>query len=150
MTKDEAWAHFQRKSASALRYLRRMGGTYSSSTFIGLMGMLASGNDIEAGDRISMFSYGSGSCAEFYSVRVCPEAHSLASAANLDRHLDARRLVSVPEYEELERCRTVLVEKGNYETIDTSLDDWFESNYRRKHLLIFTGMKDYYRQYAWS
>jgi hydroxymethylglutaryl-CoA synthase len=150
MTKDEAWAHFQRKSASALRYLRRMGGTYSSSTFIGLMGMLASSNDIEAGDRISMFSYGSGSCAEFYSVRICPEAHSIAAAANLDQHLAARRRVTVREYEELERCRTVLVENGNYETIDTSLADWFESNYHRKHLLIFTGMKDFYRQYAWS
>src|SRR5262249_50030847 len=134
----------------ALRYLRKMGGTYSSSTFIGLMGMLASSPDIEGGDRISIFSYGSGSCAEFYSVRACGEAHYLAAAANLDSQLAARRLVTVGEYEELEESRTVLVEKGNYETIDSSLDNWYESNYRRKHLLVFTGMKDYYRQYAWS
>jgi hydroxymethylglutaryl-CoA synthase len=150
MTKNEMWSHFQKKSAGALRYLRKMGATYSSSTFIGLMGLLASSTDIEAGDPISMFSYGSGSCAEFYSVRACPDAHYLAAASNLEGQLNARRLVTVGEYEELERCRTVLVEKGNYETIDASLDNWYESNYRRKHLLVFTGMKDYYRQYAWS
>ena len=112
--------------------------------------MLASSTDIETGDRISMFSYGSGSCAEFYSVRVCRDAPYLAAAANIDRQLAARRLVTVGEYEELETGRSVLVEKGNYETIDSSLDNWYESNYRRKHLLVFTGMKDYYRQYAWS
>jgi hydroxymethylglutaryl-CoA synthase len=150
MSKEEAWAHFQRKSAAALRYLRRMGGTYSSSTFIGLLGMLAASEDIGAGDRMSIFSYGSGSCAEFYSVKACPEARYVAAAANTDRLLDERRRVSVEEYEVLEKRRAALIEDGDYETIDLSLDGWYEKHYRGRGLLVFRGMKDYYRQYEWS
>jgi hydroxymethylglutaryl-CoA synthase len=150
MPKDQAWEHFQRKSGAALRYLRRMGGTYSSSTFVGLTGMLATSRDLQERDRISMFSYGSGSCAEFYSVRVCREASAVAAAVNVDRLLDMRKVVTPSEYECLEKRRTALVEEGNYETIDGSLDDWYGQHYRGKGLLVFQGMKDYYRQYAWS
>jgi 3-hydroxy-3-methylglutaryl CoA synthase len=150
MPKEQAWEHFQRKSGAALRYLRRMGGTYSSSTFVGLTGMLATSNDLEEGDRISMFSYGSGSCAEFYSVRVGPDAARLAAAADVDCLLDARRRVTTDEYESLETKRTALVEDGNYETIDGGLNDWYGEHYRGRGRLVFQGMKDYYRQYAWS
>ena len=150
MSKEQAWEHFQRKSGAALRYLRRMGGTYSSSTFVGLTGLLATSNDLDEGDRISMFSYGSGSCAEFYSVRVGPEAARLAAGANVDGLLDARRRVTPDEYECLETQRTALVEAGNYETIDSGLNGWYGEHYRGRGLLVFQGMKDYYRQYAWS
>jgi hydroxymethylglutaryl-CoA synthase len=149
MSKADAWNHFQARSGAALRYIRRMGGTYSSSTFIGLMGLLAGSDDIARGDRISMFSYGSGSCAEFYSVTACANARA-AAAGDIDHRLDARRRVTVKEYERLEQRRTSLVEEGNYDTVDASLDNWYGRRYEGSGLLIFRGMKDYYRQYAWS
>ncbi len=150
MSKEEAWAHFQRNSEAALCYLRRMGGTYSSSTFVGLLGMLAASEDIRAGDRISMFSYGSGSCAEFYSLKACPEARHIAASVDTRRLLDQRRRVTVQEYEDLEKTRAALIEEGDYETINGSLGGWYEKHYRGRGLLVFQGMKDYYRQYAWS
>ena len=150
LSKAEAWSHFERKSSASLRYGRRMGGTYSSSTFIGLTAMLAQCDDIESGDRISMFSYGSGSCAEFYSVKACSDSRSVAASGNVDRVLNERRSVTVEEYEALERRRTSLIEEGNYETIDAAHHNWYDRHYRGRGLLVFQGMKDYYRQYAWS
>src|SRR5690606_25370651 len=70
--KREIQAHFERKSKAGLRYNRRLGGTYTSATFLALMGTIASAPKAELGpgDRVSVFSYGSGSCSEFYPVRV--------------------------------------------------------------------------------
>jgi hydroxymethylglutaryl-CoA synthase len=152
LSKDEAWQHFQRKSGAALRYVRRLGATYSASTFVGLAGLLATSDDLRDGDRISMFSYGSGSCAEFYSVRVRPGASALAAAtgANVDRLLDARRRVTPAEYEQIETLRTARIEDGNYDAIDDGLDNWYDRHYRGSGRLVFTGMRDYYRHYAWS
>lgn len=146
----EMWRHFERTSLPALHYLRRMGGTYSSSTFIGLLAMLADDHEIEAGDRISVFSYGSGSCAEFYSVKVCAGARQIAGEAGVPEKLDGRRRLDVEEYEQIEKRRTELIDKGNYETRGEGLCDWYNEFYRGSGLLVFSGMSDFYRQYEWS
>jgi len=150
LSRSDAWNHFERKSGAALKYLRRMGATYSSSTFIGLLAMLESDEDVSAGDRISMFSYGSGSCAEFYSVKACPEARALASGNGIGAKLDARRRLTVREYEAVEQRRTDLIDEGNYETVDGSLDGWYDRHYKGRGYLVYRGMQDYYRQYDWS
>jgi len=146
----ESWSHFEKKAAAALRYLRRMGSTYSSSTFIGLLTMLESSQDIGAGDRISMFSYGSGSCAEFYSVKACPEAGRLVQGNTIGSRLDARKRLTVQEYEAVEKRRTDLTEEGDYDAVDDSLDGWYDHHYKGSGLLVYRGMHDFYRQYDWS
>lgn len=147
---SEAWANFERKGLAALRYARRMGATYSSSTFIGLVSLIDGTGDIEPGERVSMFSYGSGCCAEFYCGRIAGGAKRAAGAACLPDRLDARRPVSVREYEAIERQRFDWIECGDYETMLESLGDWYERFYRGRGLLVFRGMSDFYRQYAWS
>jgi hydroxymethylglutaryl-CoA synthase len=150
MTKSEAWAHFERKTLPSLKYLRRMGGTYAASTFIGLLGLIEGAKELEPGDRISIFSYGSGSCAEFYSGIVCPEAREAVRAARLPELLDARYQLSVEEYEATERERASYIDLGDYEPRLNGLAGWYDRHYRGKELLVFRGMKDYYRQYGWS
>jgi hydroxymethylglutaryl-CoA synthase len=150
LSRAESWSHFEQKCAAALRYLRRMGSTYSSSTFIGLLTMLESSKDIGAGDRISMFSYGSGSCSEFYSVKACPDAGRLVQANGIGSRLDARKRLTVQEYEAVEQRRTDLTEEGEYEAVDDSLDGWYDRHYKGSGLLVFRGMKDFYRHYDWS
>ena len=69
--KREIQGHFERKSKAGLKYNRRFGGSYTSATFLAMMGTIsAGGSEISPGDRMTVFSYGSGSCAEFYPVRV--------------------------------------------------------------------------------
>jgi hydroxymethylglutaryl-CoA synthase len=145
----DAWASFERTGASAVRYAQRMGATYSSSTFVGLLG-LVDGSDVASGDRVSVFSYGSGCCAEFYSARIGADAKAAARLAGLGCRLDARRQVSVAEYEGIERQRQAWVDAGDYEVPRDGLGDWYDRFYRDRGLLVFTGMSEFYRQYAWS
>ena len=148
-TKD-AWSNFQRKGLAALQYVRRMGATYSSSTFIGLLGLIDGTEGLLSNERISIFSYGSGSCAEFYSARIGTEARQVSAVAALRNKLDARLPVAVSEYEDIERQRTEWIESGDYVVPLTDLRGWYDRFYRGQGLLIFQGMADYYRQYAWS
>jgi 3-hydroxy-3-methylglutaryl CoA synthase len=146
----EAWANFERKSLASLRHIRRMGATYSSSLFIGLVGLLEGAPALDAGERISVFSYGSGSCAEFYVAGIGEGAREEAAAIHLGAKLDARQVVSIPEYESIETQRTEWVDCRDYDVPLNSPADWYERFYEDKHLLTFRGVNDYYRQYEWS
>jgi 3-hydroxy-3-methylglutaryl CoA synthase len=150
LDKDAMWAHFVRKSQPALAHLRRMGGTYGSSTFIGLLGMLEAADDLDAGARISMFSYGSGSCAELYSGLVGPRARELARSVRLGAKLDERHALSVREYEDIERERTCWIDAGDFAPSTTGFDGWYDRRYRDQRLLVFRGIEDHYRKYGWS
>jgi 3-hydroxy-3-methylglutaryl CoA synthase len=149
MSKREIQESFAERTLRSLDYLRRMGGTYSASTFIGLLGLMHDPG-IRPGDRISMFSYGSGCCAEFYSVRACAGAREAVLEAGAAELLDARYTLTVPEYERVETARTALVDAGDYCVPLDGPGSWYERAYRGRRRLVFLGMKDYYRQYGWS
>ena len=150
LSKHEVWAHFERKTLASLRYIRRMGGTYASSPLIGLMGVVDGSEDLRPGDRVSLYSYGSGCCAEFYSGLIGPAAREVVRAAALAEMLDERHPVSVEEYEQVERERTRYIDCGDYEPSLAGLDGWYARHYEGKGYLVFRGMRDYYRHYAWS
>jgi hydroxymethylglutaryl-CoA synthase len=150
LSKREAWLHFESRTLPSLTYLRRMGGTYAASTFIALLGLIDHATDLKPGDRVSLFSYGSGSCAEFYSGTVCPEARAAARQPRLGELLDARYSLTVEEYEAVEGERSGYIDLGDYEPQLGTLDGWYERHYRGRNLLVFRGMKDHYRLYGWS
>lgn len=146
----ETWDHYARKTLPALRYNKRMGATYGASTFIGLIGLLDSDPDVKAGDRLGIFAYGSGSCSQFYSAKVLPEAKAIAAAANLQAQLDARRPLTMAEYEVVEHERDEHVGVSHFSPTWDILGDWYERFYKGKGLLVLKGIADYYREYNWS
>jgi 3-hydroxy-3-methylglutaryl CoA synthase len=148
--KQDALDDFARKTLPSLAYVRRMGGTYGASTFLALMALVETDTALRAGDRIGMFSYGSGSCAELWSGLVRPEAREVVRSARVPELLDARRTVTVAEYEAVEQARTAAIDLGDYTTDTALLGDWYDRAYAGKHLLVFEGMRDYYRSYRWS
>jgi hydroxymethylglutaryl-CoA synthase len=150
LSKSEAWAHFERKTLASLRYIRRMGGTYASSPLIGLMGVIDGSEDLRPGDRVSVYSYGSGCGAEFYSGLIGPAARAAVRDAGLAGMLEARYAVSVDEYEAIERTRARYIDCGDYEPSLSEPAGWYDRHYRGQGYLIFRGMREYYRQYAWS
>ena len=150
LPKNEAWAHFERKTLASLRFIRRMGGTYASSPLIGLMGLVDGSENLHAGDRVGIYSYGSGACAEFYSGLIGPAAREVVREAGLARLLDERHAVSVEDYEDVERERTRYIDCGDYEPGLGGLEGWYERHYRGHGYLVFRGMRDHYRRYAWS
>ena len=150
MKKSEALEHFERKSKPGLKYNSQTGSTYSGSTFLALMGMIDTCRDLVPGDRISLFSYGSGSCGEFYSGIVGPDARELVAGARVRELLDARRPMTVEEYERTEMERFENIDNGNFTPDTEGNSGLFESHYRGKGLLTLKGIKEHYREYDWS
>ena len=147
---SETWENYTKKTLPALRYNKRMGATYGASTFIGLIGLLDSDPEVKAGDRLGIFAYGSGSCAQFYSAIVKPEAHAIAAGVGLQAQLDARRPLTVDEYETVEKERDAHVGVAHFEPTWDILGDWYERFYRGQKRLVLRGIADYYREYDWS
>jgi hydroxymethylglutaryl-CoA synthase len=148
--KKATWDHFAKKTLPSLTYVRRMGGTYGSSTFLALMGLIANDDELKPDDRIGIFSYGSGSCAELWSGRLGANPRPIVERADLPRLLDARKNLTVAEYEAVERARDEQIDSGDFSTNIRSLGDWYERYYAGKGLLVFSGMSEFYRQYSWS
>lgn len=148
--KREALEHFNRKSKPGLKYTAQMGGTYSASIFIALMGMIDSCPELNPGDRISLFSYGSGSCGEFFTGLLGPDARELAAAARFQDLLDARRPLTVEEYEKTEQGRFDNTDNGNFTPDTGGNGGLYETHYRGKKPLTLRGISDFTRDYDWS
>ncbi len=129
-----------------LQYNRRMGGTYASSVFVSLLGLVdAMADRGVAGKRVRLYSYGSGSCAETYSGVFGSEAVAIARHANLSGLLDERRALTVREYEEAERERTCWVDNGDYRVSLDGHDDLLARRYVGR--LTYRGSADHVRHY---
>lgn len=95
----EVRASYAEKVEPSLWAAQAVGNTYTASLYLCLAALLERQADRLAGRRIGMFSYGSGSCAEFYSGVVLSGAGALAGEIGLAAMLERRRSVSVAEYE---------------------------------------------------
>ena len=149
-TRAEAQALWESKTKPSLAFVRRMGGTYASSTFAALLGLIHSSKDLRSGDRIGMFSYGSGCCSEMYSGLLGPAFAEVAAEAGLATLLDERQRITVRDYEECERERVCYIDAGDFETSIDGLGGWYARRYGGRRLLTYRGAKDYYRRYEWS
>jgi hydroxymethylglutaryl-CoA synthase len=150
LKRDAMREHFARKSRDSLIYNRRLGGTYTSATFIALMGLIDASEDLETGDRISMFSYGSGSCAEFYSLKLGDHAKQVVAQAELSRGLDERRALTVPEYEAIEELRMSYVSNPDLVTDRESVPGLWESHYAGQGRVFLDKVEGWERYYTVS
>jgi len=148
--RSEIAKNFEEKVLKSFKIPRTVGNTYSSTVYTSLVSLLMDDDDIKAGDRIGLFSYGSGSCAEFYSAIVLPEAKKIIKALNLDAHLNARKQLSVEEFDHLARLRSSHADKPTFDTEMNYPASWYDKYYKGKGLLTFKGTKDYIRKYEWS
>lgn len=141
---------FERKVRPSLTYSRRFGGIYTSANFLGMLGTIDAAPDLNPGDRISVFSYGSGSCSEFYSAKIGPKAKEWVASTKLKERCDARRQLTVEQYEAMEKERTSHVDVATFEPRRDGLDGLYESHYAGKKLLTLEANKGHFRQYGWS
>ncbi len=141
---------FEARVVPTLKYNRLMGGTYASSVFVSLLGTASAFGPEVAGSRVGIYSYGSGSCAEFYSGVFGAQASEVAREAGLDELLAARRPLTVREYEDAERERSAFIDCGDYRTSKDGHDGWYDERYAGRESLVFDGIRDFERQYAWS
>ena len=98
---ERSWAT---QAEPALGLARQAGNAYTASLYLCLAWLLEREGATLEGRDLALFSYGSGCCAEFFTAR--PVAGSAARAARIGAQalLQARRLLSVEEYEAFARA----------------------------------------------
>ncbi len=98
-------ASFDRLVAPSLALPAQVGNLYTGSLYLALASLLATSPRPLDGARVGLFSYGSGSCAEFFSGTVHPGAQARVRALGLEVALAARRALTIAEYEDIMRSR---------------------------------------------
>lgn len=150
MSRKEADAHFDQRVRGSLVYNSQCGGTYTAATFLALTGLLDQYSDLNAGDRISIFAYGSGSCSEFYSGFIGDQARERVAKADVQGRIDARYRLSVEEYEAVEKERTSYIDLPTYQPPKEGFNNHYKAFYEGKGYLVLDGLDGYFRHYAWS
>lgn len=145
--KAELKADFEKRVIPALQFAKRVGSTYGTSNFTGLASLILHADDLNAGDRLALFAYGSGAIGEFYSAIVQPGAREALEAMKISEKLDARRKCSVEEYEFIENLRETYVENPDLEPDFSILNNWYKEHYEGSGLLVLKKVDNWYRTY---
>ena len=92
-----------RRVGASLLYNRQTGNTYAASLYEGLASLLDNDPEDLSGKRISLFSYGSGCMAEFYSGVVQSSYRAHLFTAHHQQLLANRTELSYRQYEDIFR-----------------------------------------------
>ena len=82
---------------ASIKYNRRVGNVYTASMFLSLLSLLDS-KKLQANDRIGLYSYGSGSVGEFFSMKVV-DGYQKHLYPSHSQELDERNKITQEEYE---------------------------------------------------
>ena len=148
-TIEEVQESFKNKVLPSITYSKDIGGTYGGSIFIALLATIDT-LSLNEGDRIGVFSYGSGSCAEFYSFLVTDKSKEVAKKAGLKTLIDNRYKITVPQYEAMENFREQRIKEGDFTPDYNMVAGLYDAAYKGKGLLIYEGSEGYYRKYTFS
>jgi hydroxymethylglutaryl-CoA synthase len=127
-------ASFEAQVAASLALPAQVGNIYTGSLYLALTSLLSTSPRSLDGQRVGLFSYGSGSCAEFFSGTVVPGAQERVKALGLQAMLDARKKLTIDEYEAIMRAR----EEADVKPVETKAAD----DYR------FLGVDSHKRTYV--
>lgn len=131
-TKDRILSHYE----ASKTYNKRVGNIYTGSLYLSLLSLLENGS-VEAGSRIGLFSYGSGAVGEFFSGILEPDYQEVLLRDQHHQLLDARKEVSVEEYEEI--FSQTLPEDGSTVSLPIEEDP---------APICLAGIKEHERQYV--
>lgn len=84
---------------------RQVGNLYTGSLYLALLSLLTRSHNLQSGDRIGLFSYGSGAQGEFFAGILQADFKEMVRHADVEKLIMARKQVSVPEYERLFRAQ---------------------------------------------
>lgn len=99
-----AEASFASQVAPSLRLPAQVGNIYTGSLYLALLSLLEAEAAALAGQRIGLFSYGSGCVAEFFAGKVTLEASAALAEMDVTAPLRRRQRLSISEYEALRRA----------------------------------------------
>ncbi|MCM0582346.1 hydroxymethylglutaryl-CoA synthase [Weissella diestrammenae] len=114
---------------------RRIGNLYTGSIYLSLMSLLLNSETLQSGDRIGLFSYGSGAEGEFFSAIIQPEYRTGMVTNQFEQLFAHRQRVSITMYEGIYQAALL-------ESSDQSLNHADDPA-----KFILTGLKNQQRQY---
>ncbi|CAM3230781.1 hydroxymethylglutaryl-CoA synthase [Streptobacillus ratti] len=82
-------------------YNKRIGNIYTGSLYLSMLSLILNSKNIKPGDKIGMFSYGSGAVAEFFSVTLAEKYKESLNKENIEYKINSRKRYSVKEYEDI-------------------------------------------------
>ena len=91
--------------AASQAFSRQVGNLYTGSLYLALLSLLTRSHNLQYGDRIGLFSYGSGAQGEFFTGILQADFKEMVRQADVEKLIMARKQVSVPEYERLFRAQ---------------------------------------------
>jgi len=91
----ELTAHYQ----ESIKFSRAVGNLYTGSLYLGLLSYLVNG--AQAGEKMLMFSYGSGAVGELYSGEIQPGFEEVIDKKALQSIIDDRQKMSITDYEKI-------------------------------------------------
>ncbi|PWG00711.1 hydroxymethylglutaryl-CoA synthase [Levilactobacillus bambusae] len=116
-------------------YAREVGNLYTGSLYLSLLSLLETGK-LSAGDRVGLFSYGSGAEGEFYSGVLVPNYQDQLNKIQRLDELNNRTKLSVQDYETM--FMDQLPTDGSDRILDLAGDH---------ATFVLAGLKDQQRQY---
>ena len=149
-TSERMTTSFEGKVKPGLHYARLLGTAYGASNFVCLLGLLRASATLTTGDRISLYSYGSGCQAEFYDGVIGARARDAACLDQVDRHISDRREVSIEEFEAVERARQKEIDQPCFRPLGETDREQFEQAYCGRHWLVLDEVRNFRRHYLWS
>lgn len=95
----DVYARLTRRFEAAIVYGRDVGNIYTGSLYLSLISLLANDPTLGEGDRIGLFSYGSGAVAELFFGVLQPGFRSVLDAEGDRVLLEGRQRLSLEGYE---------------------------------------------------
>lgn len=137
-TKDD----YQKKVLPSLHAATNVGNMYTASMWAGLVSLICLTPEKELlNKRIGLFSYGSGSAATFFSLRVIGSTEKFKEIIQLKKRLEERTQVTPARFKELMKLREETARLKDYHPIGdiekmakgTFYLEWIDDKFRRTY-----------------
>jgi len=119
------------------KFSRRVGNIYTASLYLGLLSLLEQCSTLQPGDRIGLYSYGSGAVGEFFTGVLQADFQENLLTELHKEMFATRKEITVEEYEKV--FSEVLPTDGS--TIELATDN-------DPAQICLSGIKDHMRQYV--
>ncbi|WP_270738224.1 hydroxymethylglutaryl-CoA synthase [Streptococcus anginosus] len=134
----EQQEQLQANFEQSILYSQKIGNIYTGSLFLGLLSLLENSTTLKAGDRIALFSYGSGAVSEIFSGQLVAGFNQQLKANRMEI-LNKRTPLSIPDYEKVFFEEAKLDENGSanftgYENQDFALAEIVE--HQRRYIKV--------------
>ena len=130
---------FEKRSMASLWAARELGNIYSGSLYLSLASLLKQLGRKAQNAKVALFSYGSGSCAEFFSGRIGPDAAAWRDRIGIGRGLASRIELDYEGYLRFRKESLMLSKNASFKPSDPS------DTHPGK--VSFRGIKDHRRIY---